>query len=77
MPPPPPRHGILRERVSVAHGRLNSDCGRKCGNRCNRGVEANFMKGFTKMYHFKHYEAFLSLCYALRTSNVMQNGSKT
>jgi hypothetical protein len=26
------RHGILRERASVARGRFVSDCGRKCGN---------------------------------------------
>jgi hypothetical protein len=26
------RHGILRERASVARGRFFSDCGRKCGN---------------------------------------------
>ena len=27
-----PKHGILRERMSVARGRFNSDCGRKYGN---------------------------------------------
>ena len=47
------RHGILCERVSVARGRFNSDCGRKCGNHCKRGVEANFMKGFHKNVSFQ------------------------
>lgn len=42
------RHGILRERASVAPGRFVADCGRKCGIPYTYGVEANIWKGFHK-----------------------------
>ena len=40
------RHGILRERASVARGRFVSDCGRKCGIPLTQVVEGDFLKDF-------------------------------
>ena len=44
----PSRHGILRERASVARGRFVPDCGRICGIHETQYVEANIFNGFRK-----------------------------
>jgi hypothetical protein len=42
------RHGILRERASVARGRFVPDCGRIYAIHYTAGVEANIWKRFRK-----------------------------
>ena len=53
------RHGIIRDRASVARGRFVPDCGRICVDMCG----SQFIEGFPqKKYCFKpHLASFHKL----------------
>ena len=64
------RHGILRERASIARGRLVRDCGRICAIDCGSQLIETFPQ---QMHCFKPYLLFSSIFNAFIPGNIIQN----